>query len=936
MTENVMAGFLNQSFETDNTKGNLSVTGQKLINNYQKRVQNQLLISIKCSKAIDPKRYEKLVQQFQEDSQFQQKSRERLKANTSSQGSFPAIQYQDQTYSTSSNQQKQQHNMLQSKSRNERSFIKPNQRNKTALNFHKPNHSFYQGEEKASPNGISKVNSLLSNNQDYMSKSQYQDSLVFNKNSSSINDSNQKIQEKALINLRKTLYQKGFDDRTINESYYDLYHFQIDTQNDNISLNKYETSPNVNILNQSRNSIHSSYLNSKARQTFNGSSIDNQNMVYGLNNQSSKFFNVNKYFQNKRVSQEPVYIENQISEDLIKDSPSIKQHKRRGTLAFPQKQFMMNLQSTNLDQNPNEISQIIKRKQQSILYCKEIDDNAEDYFSFELQQLRGLNIDQLKLAYSILMKQANPLFSGSVNTLINKLDLSKLNDQKKSKLNINQVSPDKKNFSDVELMLMDELRSCKDKLEKQEICQALWSILPHYAQIPESREGVSIQIIRDNVYIYGGFSRELFGQIRIYDFCSGKWSIIDNTSETPKYRFSQTMEVFNRKLYVFGGAGTYVNQIKMRLGYNDLHIFDTVSETWNQANLEGSPQKRYNHASAIFGSIMMIHGGFFADQRKLLNDFALFDCDMNRWIMTRVYCNQERIDDKNYQYSQVTDQVIGFRQMHSMTAIYERENYSIENKGGKALWRQRRVYTDEEREQGPCLSEGVYLFGGSDQKGQLKNDVWFIEPYYKECQQILAENSFEYLDKPTLTLYAKKIENYKGKPPCPRSQHQASYFREASTNYYYLVIFGGRNDSIFAETQNVALNDICMFNVVTNEWTALAIYGQIPTSRWSHGFTKLDDNGKFILFGGVNLKSYCKSRLYQVEIIPQQRKRDRNADRNQRIDFRIQNLVTSVKSKIDIIKELINVKQEQLKSEQQSQQYNFETANKQNIDYIKI
>ena len=35
------------------------------------------------------------------------------------------------------------------------------------------------------------------------------------------------------------------------------------------------------------------------------------------------------------------------------------------------------------------------------------------------------------------MKQANPLFSGAVNTLINKLDLNKLNDPKRSKISIN-------------------------------------------------------------------------------------------------------------------------------------------------------------------------------------------------------------------------------------------------------------------------------------------------------------------------------------------------------------------------------------------------------------------------------------------------------------------------------------------------------------------
>jgi hypothetical protein len=39
------------------------------------------------------------------------------------------------------------------------------------------------------------------------------------------------------------------------------------------------------------------------------------------------------------------------------------------------------------------------------------------------------------------------------------------------------------------------------------------------------------------------------------------------------------------------------------------------------------------------------------------------------------------------------------------------------------------------------------------------------------------------------------------------------------------VIYGGRNDAIFAQTNNVALNDICIFNINKKVWEALAIFG---------------------------------------------------------------------------------------------------------------
>ena len=64
------------------------------------------------------------------------------------------------------------------------------------------------------------------------------------------------------------------------------------------------------------------------------------------------------------------------------------------------------------------------------------------------------------------------------------------------------------------------------------------------------------------------------------------------------------------------------------------------------------------------------------------------------------------------------------------------------------------------------------------------------------------------------------------------------------------------------------MNDICIYNINKKEWQVLAMYGQMPCSRWSHILT-MNGAGRgdgFLVFGGVNLKSYCKSRIYQFQI----------------------------------------------------------------------
>ena len=84
-----------------------------------------------------------------------------------------------------------------------------------------------------------------------------------------------------------------------------------------------------------------------------------------------------------------------------------------------------------------------------------------------------------------------------------------------------------------------------------------------------------------------------------------------------------------------------------------------------------------------------------------------------------------------------------------------------------------------------------------------------------------------------------------------------------------LVIYGGRNDGIFASTKNVALNDICIFNVNHRQWVSLAMYGIPPSSRWSHFMVpnrRYNPDG-VVIFGGVSLKNYCKSRLHSFQIL---------------------------------------------------------------------
>jgi hypothetical protein len=158
---------------------------------------------------------------------------------------------------------------------------------------------------------------------------------------------------------------------------------------------------------------------------------------------------------------------------------------------------------------------------------------------------------------------------------------------------------------------------------------------------------------------------------------------------------------YEKQLVVFGGAGGYVTTIKMRLSFNDVHIYDTDLEQWlKQPEIEGAPRKRMSHSASIMGGFMLVHGGYNTDQKKLLNDFGLFDLEAQKWIQHKVYNAIEgskilsRIDDKHFHYDEADPDVIGYRQMHSINAIYDQEYWNDQVNGRfkqkRIMWVKRR------------------------------------------------------------------------------------------------------------------------------------------------------------------------------------------------------------------------------------------------------
>lgn len=85
------------------------------------------------------------------------------------------------------------------------------------------------------------------------------------------------------------------------------------------------------------------------------------------------------------------------------------------------------------------------------------------------------------------------------------------------------------------------------------------------------------------------------------------------------------------------------------------------------------------------------------------------------------------------------------------------------------MWLKKREFSGEDKAKQVHFDEGFYLFGGMNDKGELKNDLWLIEPYLPENVKILSPSSCDYaVNPPCINLSISKLVGYKGRPPAPR------------------------------------------------------------------------------------------------------------------------------------------------------------------------
>lgn len=146
-----------------------------------------------------------------------------------------------------------------------------------------------------------------------------------------------------------------------------------------------------------------------------------------------------------------------------------------------------------------------------------------------------------------------------------------------------------------------------------------WSVPKPMGKKPSGRYGHKIGVIAitnydSKVYLFGGqLDDNIFDDLAVFNLSSFRrpdvqWEwVTPSTSVKPPGLTNHTMDVYDNKLWVFGGFnGKSLD--------SDLWCFDPVSTSWSLVKTYGTaPPPLEEHASVVYGDLLIIHGGKKSD-----------------------------------------------------------------------------------------------------------------------------------------------------------------------------------------------------------------------------------------------------------------------------------------------------------------------------------
>lgn len=293
---------------------------------------------------------------------------------------------------------------------------------------------------------------------------------------------------------------------------------------------------------------------------------------------------------------------------------------------------------------------------------------------------------------------------------------------------------------------------------------------------------------------------------------SFQWNQIESNSKKPAKRTGHSMILYKDDLIIYGGI---INEEETYESRNDILFYNIPSNVFTIKSFNGrlTPPWRRNHIAELIGKYMVIFGGIeenIIDNRmRFLNDFWVLNLAKYTWAKIKT----------------VGDSIPPLHSMSSCVILYSL------HKQDESLTPFKLPILPESIQQSNIETEGIYIFGGIDEKRRCTNSLYILK-----------------ISRPNQVIQL----NLNGKPPFPRIGCSMHYYSKLNV----IILFGGKNESV--TNGGGYFNDFWFIDLEMKQWVRMDTDVGLQ-SRADHSSVIYDDF--IIIFGGTNGQYYHKSEM---------------------------------------------------------------------------
>jgi N-acetylneuraminic acid mutarotase len=141
-----------------------------------------------------------------------------------------------------------------------------------------------------------------------------------------------------------------------------------------------------------------------------------------------------------------------------------------------------------------------------------------------------------------------------------------------------------------------------------------WTELEKTGPWPCARHNHSACLWRGtDIVVFGGANAEskYLNDLWLFDVRARTWSLLQPQTTAPAERNGHSAVIYGDAMFVFGGSSADCTY------YNDLHRVDLSTRVWSPVQtLLSVPPTRNWHSAILYGSVMVVFGGYYYDGRR--------------------------------------------------------------------------------------------------------------------------------------------------------------------------------------------------------------------------------------------------------------------------------------------------------------------------------